>query len=639
MQPVSRQRTGRKLFCRLLQRIATLFLATASLQHTIFAEDVAGNLRRPNIVLIVADDLGWADLGCYGSTFHRTPHLDALAASGIRFTDAYSACPVCSPTRAALMTGKVPARLNLTDWLPGRGDRPDQKLNRPQIRQELPLEETTLAEVLRSAGYATAHIGKWHLGGEGYGPREQGFDLNIAGDHTGTPRSYFSPFQSNKSGQPSQFMPGLESAKPGEYLTDRLTEEAIRFIAANKEKPFFIYLPHYAVHTPLKAPDDAVAKYKSWDGVAHGRQENPIYAAMLERVDAGVGRIVAELERLQLSEQTLIVFTSDNGGLATTEGPNTPATYNGPLREGKGYLYEGGIRVPLVISGFGTMKSKEAKPRTSDVPVWSCDILPTVLELSKLPAMPVDGVSIASLLKDDLTDEKAPARAREALYWHYPHYANQGGRPGGAIRAGQWKLIEFYENGRRELYDLKAGLGESRNLAAEKPEIVERLAKQLDAWRRAVDARMPTPNPGYVPNPQAADGSILLPARYAEVHGVQLRYEPLPHKNTLGFWIDPTDYATWEFTVSTPGRFEVEVSQGCGTGNGGSVVDVIVGEQTLTMTVEDTGHFQNFKPRVIGNLELTKPGRYVLAIKPKTKAKAAVMDVRQIVLRPVPDAR
>ena len=592
--------------------------------------------QKPNIVLIVADDLGGRDLGCYGSKYHRTPHLDALAAAGVRFTDAYAACPVCSPTRAAILTGKVPARVGITDWIPGRGDRPDQRLSQPKFHHELPLAEVTIAEALREAGYATAHIGKWHLGGAGFGPLEQGFDVNIAGDHTGTPRSYFAPFEGKRGGEAAPVkMPGLEVAPKGEYLTDRLGDEAVKFIAANEKRPFFLYLPHYGVHTPIQAPADAVAQFAKWDGTPHGKQENPTYAAMLERVDASVGKIVAELKARGLYDNTLIIFTSDNGGLATREGPNTPATFNGPLREGKGWLYEGGIRVPLIAAGCGVAKSADDKPRTCDVPVWSCDFLPTALKLCGAPALKGDGVDISDLLADAApSNPPIGARARDALYWHYPHYANQGGRPGGAIRAGKWKLIEFFDDGRHELFDLSAGPSESRNVAADHPAIVKELGTKLEAWRKEVGAKLPTPNPNYRPSPQAKDGSITLAAKYADVHGTQLRYEPLPHKNTLGFWVNESDFATWHFTVDKPGRFEVEVLQGCGKGHGGSTVEVIVGDERLQMTVEDTGHFQNFVPRKIGIIEITKPGRHVLMIKPKTKAKAAVMDVREVVLRP-----
>ncbi|HET6426095.1 MAG TPA: sulfatase-like hydrolase/transferase, partial [Planctomycetaceae bacterium] len=256
---------------------------------------------RPNVVLIVADDLGAMDLGCYGSKFHRTPHLDRLAAEGVRFTQAYAACPVCSPTRAAIMTGKYPARLNLTDWLPGRPDQPAQPLNRPVIRQELPLEEITIAELFRDAGYATGHIGKWHLGGEGFGPLEQGFQTNIAGDHTGTPLSYFAPFRKN-----NRTMPGLEDAPAGQYLTDRLALEAGKFIDAHADKPFFLYLPHYGVHTALQAPETMVAKYPP-AGPFTGQQNNPIYAAMLESLDSAVGTVLAKLQERSLLDNTVII--------------------------------------------------------------------------------------------------------------------------------------------------------------------------------------------------------------------------------------------------------------------------------------------------------------------------------------------
>ncbi|HTK76246.1 MAG TPA: sulfatase, partial [Gemmataceae bacterium] len=265
---------------------------------------------KPNVIIILIDDLGRNDLGCYGSRYYRTPNLDKLAADGIRFSDAYAACPVCSPTRAAILTGKYPARLHLTDWLPGRADRPDQKLVRPVIRQQLPLEEVTLAEALKAAGYTTGHIGKWHLGGPGFGPQQQGFDVNVAGDQTGSPRSYFAPFKDAQG----RFMPGLEQANDGEYLTDRLTTEAERFIDANRDRPFFLYFAHYAVHIPLRAKREMIAKYAT-DG-RPGTQNNPIYAAMVESMDESVGRVVKKLVDLGLDQKTLVIFTSDNGGLA-----------------------------------------------------------------------------------------------------------------------------------------------------------------------------------------------------------------------------------------------------------------------------------------------------------------------------------
>ncbi|MCE9568361.1 MAG: sulfatase-like hydrolase/transferase [Planctomycetes bacterium] len=573
---------------------------------------------KPNVVLIVIDDLGQRDLGCYGSSFYKTPNIDRMAKEGLRFTDFYAACPVCSPTRVSILTGKYPQRANITDWIPGRPDRPDQRLKRPQIRNELPLEEVTIAKALKEYGYATASIGKWHLGGAGFEPTKFGFDVNIAGDQTGTPRSYFAPFE-NKTGK----MPGLEKAEPGEYLTDRLAFEAEKFIEANKEKPFFLYMPHYGVHTPLQAKKETIAKYNVKP--AHGRQSNPVYAAMVESVDDAVGRVLKKLDDLKLSENTLVIFTSDNGGLATLEGMEFAPTINSPLREGKGYLYEGGIRVPLIVKWPG-----KVKPGVTDQVACSVDFFETILEASggRKPTVPAtDGVSLMPIFEG----KKLPERA---LYWHYPHYANQGSRPGGAVRAGDFKLIEFYEDGRRELFNVKADISESRNLAVEKPELVKELATKLDAWRKDVGAKMPTPNPDYKPNPPNKDGTITLPARTALVSGVMLRYEPLPHKNTLGFWVNKDDYATFDFTVTTAGTYTVEVLQGCGAKSGGAEVELAVGDEKVTFTVKDTGGFQAFEAREIGTLKFEKPGRFTLTVKAKTKPGVAVMDLRQIVLKP-----
>lgn len=573
-----------------------------------------------NVVLIVADDLGGADLGCYGSKFHRTPHLDQLAAEGVRFTQSYAACPVCSPTRAAIMTGKYPARLHLTDWLPGRGDRPDQQLLRPEIRQALPLEEITLAELLAQAGYVTGHIGKWHLGGDGFGPLEQGFQSNIAGDHTGTPLSYFAPFQKN-----GRTMAGLENAPEREYLTDRLGVEAAKFIEMHHEKPFFLYLPHYAVHTPMQAPEAMIAKYPP-AGTFAGQQNNPVYAAMLEALDNAVGKVREKLAEHNLLDNTVIVFTSDNGGLATTEGPKTPATSNAPFREGKGWLYEGGLRIPLLMRGPigiqpGTMET---------TPVCSIDLLPTICEWCGV-AVPtsLDGVSLAGLLRD-----KSALEPR-ALYWHYPHYANQGGKPGGAIRYGNHKLIEFYEDGRQELFDVQADIREGRNLHDELPELVSTLSSKLNYWRRTVDAQMPTPNPQYEPNPPGKNGHIEIWSRTAHVHGLQLRYEPMPHKNTLGYWVRPEDWAEFAFTVKQPGKYRVEALIGCGNGSGGSEVQFTVDEQVLPYTVKETGGFQAFQPVDLGVLNLPEAKRYQLTVKAVKKPGPAVMDLRKMTLIPV----
>jgi arylsulfatase A-like enzyme len=572
---------------------------------------------RPNVVFILIDDLGQRDLGCYGSTFYKTPNIDRMAKEGLRFTDFYDACPVCSPTRASILTGQYPQRLNITDWIPGRGDRPDQRLSPPKISNELPLNSVTIAKVLKDNGYSTALIGKWHLGGKGFEPQKFGFDENVAGDETGTARSYFAPF-ANKQGT----MPGLEKAADGEYLTDRLTTEAEKFIDANKDRPFFLYMPHYAVHTPMKAKPEIIEKYPGKP--VHGKQSNPVYAAMVESMDASVGRVLKKLDDLKLTDNTLVIFTSDNGGLATLEGMPFAPTFNGPLREGKGYLYEGGIRVPLIVKG-----PKSIKPgNTTDQITCSTDFFPTLLEACGIKAdVKPDGVSLLPVFRGEKLADRA-------LFWHYPHYANQGGRPGGAVRRGDYKLIEFYEDGRRELFDVKKDLSESRNLSAEKPELVKELAGLLDGWRKEVGAKMPTPNPNYKPNPPGKDGSIMLHARSALVSGVMLRYEPLPHKDTLGFWVNKDDSASFDFTVEKPGEYAVEVLQGCGNKSGGAEVELAAGDEKLTFTVKETGGFQSFETRMVGSLKLEKAGRYTLIVKAKTKPGPAVMDLRQIVLRP-----
>jgi arylsulfatase A len=576
--------------------------------------------ERPNVVLIVGDDLGWADLGCYGSKFHRTPNLDKLASEGRRFTQAYSASPVCSPTRSALMTGKHPARLNLTDWLPGRRDLPNQKLLRPVIRQELPVEEVTIAERLKGAGYATAQIGKWHLGGSGFGPGDQGFDVNIAGDELGSPLSYMAPFRRG-----DRVMPGLDDAPAGQYLTDRLGDEAVSFIEGHKDLPFFLDLSHYAPHIPMVARPELVAKYPKWDGIAHGRQENPIYAAMLESLDDSVGKVMGALDRLGLAGKTLVIFTSDNGGLATHEGPNTPPTINSPLRDGKGWVYEGGIRVPLIARWPGKIA-----PGTEETPAWSADLPITIAEVCgvTLPE-PIDGVSLARLLTD-----RAAVAARP-LFWHYPHYSNQLGKPAGAIRDGDWKLVEFFETGRVELFNLAQDRGESTNLIEKEPAKARELAAKLAAWRSEIAARMPTPNPGYVANGQKLDRSITLPASTAEVHGVMLRFEPMAHKETVGYWVRPDDWVSWSFDVHSPGQFALEGLIGCGRGSGGSVVEFRIGDQVAKCTVPETGGFQKFERMPIGRVRLAQAGRHVLEIRALSKPGPAVMDVREVKLIPI----
>ncbi len=435
---------------------------------------------KPNIVFILVDDLGWADAGCFGSKFYETPNIDRLAAQGMRFTDAYAACPVCSPTRASIMTGKYPARLHLTDWIPGEGDSGTHRLLVPKWRQFLPLEEVTIAKALKFLGYATASIGKWHLGGPQYFPEHHGFDLNVAGCDIGQPASYFWPYAGK-----THTVPGLKpGGKQGEYLTDRLTDAAEQFLEENKDRPFFLYFAHYAVHVPLQAKPALLEKYRA--KAPSGGQTNAVYAAMIESVDESVGRVLRKIEVLGLEDRTLVVFMSDNGGLWPF------ATSNAPLRAGKGHPYEGGDREPLIIKWPGQTRPAS----TCSVPVCSIDFFPTLLEAAGAkPPRPVDGLSLVPLLRE------AGSLHRKALYWHYPHYwSGNTVRPSGSVRAGDWKLIEFYEDMRVELYNLKDDLGESHDLAQANPGKAAELRRMLHRWREAVAAQMPNPNPKYAPS-------------------------------------------------------------------------------------------------------------------------------------------
>lgn len=609
----------RSLLATLLTILAPWLLATCAAP--------VPTARPPNVVVIVADDLGAMDLGCCGSTFHRTPNLDRMAAEGVRFTNSYAACPVCSPSRAALLTGRWPQRFGLTDWIPGRGDGVGQRLQVPKVADHLPLEETTLAEILSAAGYTCAQIGKWHLGGAGSEPARHGFAVNVAGDAAGHPASYFAPFL-GRDGKP---LPGLADAKPGEYLTDRLTTEAERFLQAQQGRPFFLWLSHFAPHMPLQAKPELVAKYPAATPFK-GTQANPIYAAMLESIDESVGRVLAKLEELGIADDTIVVFTSDNGGLATLEGPNTPATSNAPLREGKGWLYEGGLRVPLLVRW-----ARGASARgTCAVPVVGLDLVPTLCEACGVP-MPTrcDGTSLLPLLRGNTE------LARDALYWHYPHYANQGSRPGGAVRVGAWKLVESYEEGRRELYDLAHDASEGTNLAEREPARVRDLAARLERWRGELGVPPLLPNPAFAPCAQRPTGEIVMPARAADVRGVQLRYEPLPHKNTLGYWVRQEDWARFEFTVTRAGSFAVEALVGCGKGCGGSTVHFeffAPGAQgavrTLELVVPETGGFQSFVPQKLGAVTLETTGRHELRVRAMTKPGPAVMDLREVRLVP-----
>jgi arylsulfatase A-like enzyme len=443
----------------------------------------ASAASRPNIVFVLMDDLGWADLGCCGSRLYRTPHLDALAASGVRFTQAYAACAVCSPTRAALLTGKAPARLHITDWIAGEGAPKNSRFRLPDWQQHLPLGETTLAEALKELGYATAHVGKWHLGGTNCLPQFQGFDTNIGGSNIGHPASYFWPYGAAGA---SHRVPGLaeRGGKEGEYLTDHLTDEALRFITANRAGPFYLQLWHYAVHSPLMGKAEMVERYAREPG-ANG-QSNAVYAAMVQSMDESVGRILGRLEELRLTDNTIVVFTSDNGGAVHFGQP--PATSNAPLRSGKGNPYEGGIRVPLLVRAPGVTRPG----RVCDQPVISHDLFPTLLDLAGAPrsaaATATDGASFVPLLRGQTV------ALRDALFWHYPHYWN-GGKvsPYSVVRRGDWKLIRFYESDREELYDLHDDPSETRDLAAAEPARRQALAARLDTWLDEVGAQMPVP--------------------------------------------------------------------------------------------------------------------------------------------------
>jgi arylsulfatase A-like enzyme len=470
-------------------KMAGFTAAALAIPKLLVAED--RSRKQPNFVFFLIDDMGFKDIGCNGSTFYETPNIDKLAADGMRFTDAYAACPVCSPTRASIMTGKYPARLNLTDYLVGRRR---GKLIPAEYIHQMPLEEVTIAEALKEAGYTTCFIGKWHLGGKPYWPEHQGFDVNIGGTHTGAPRNYFWPqWRGN---------PPIEG-RPGEYLTDRLTDEAIKFLEGKKDKPFLLYLSHYAVHIPLQAKKEMIEKYRAKaakypakeprflpEGRSKARQvqDHPVYAGMVESVDESVGRVMDKLEDLGVADNTVVIFMSDNGGLSTAEGLPTS---NLPLRAGKGWLYEGGIREPMIIKWPGVVKPKSK----CSVPVTSTDFYPTMLEMAGLPIKPkqhIDGVSLVPLLKGKNKHK------RKAIFWHYPHYGNQGGSPGGAVRAGDYKLIEFYEDSRTELYNLKTDISEKNNLSEKMPDRATKMLKMLKTWRKDVDAKMPRPNPDYV---------------------------------------------------------------------------------------------------------------------------------------------
>jgi len=443
-----------------------------------------------NFVVVLVDDLGWNDLACYGSKFHETPNLDAFAKTGVQFTQAYAAGSVCSPTRAALMTGLYPSRVNITDWIAGRGDK-NQPLATPKIDNQLALKQETLAEILKSQGYKTCFAGKWHLGSRGFYPQDQGFDSNFGGHERGSPPGgYYSPYQN----------PQLKDGPEGEYLPDRLTDESIEFIKKNKDEPFFMMLSFYTVHTPIQPCKRHLEKFQTkrirmfgeaqtsdsefqteHNGFTRSRQDNPRYASMVYAMDENVGRLLQAIDDLGLDENTTIIFTSDNGGLSTLPNKRAPTSVS-PLRAGKGWLYEGGIRIPLIIR----TPNAKANANRCEEPVITMDVFQTVCDLAGSKHVTTDGISLAGLCNDTTAGLN-----RSSLYWHYPHYHGSAWTPGAAIRHGKWKLIEFYETGVKELYDLESDEHESQDLSEQKKQICAELSIELSAWQKSTNAKLP----------------------------------------------------------------------------------------------------------------------------------------------------
>lgn len=468
----------------MLKKLSILFISLLFLSCT------KAQKQKPNVVLILVDDMGWTDLGSFGSDLYQSPNIDKLADEGVQFTNSYSSCTVCSPTRASIVTGKYPARINVTDWIEGH-KYPWAKLNVPDWTMYLPDEEYTMAEAFKDAGYKTAHFGKWHLGEkEENWPENHGFDLNVGGWKKGAPHrnknegynGYFSPYGN----------PRLEDGPEGEYLTERLSNDVVDYIEKQGDNPFFVNLWLYNVHMPLQAKQDKIDKYNSLiDSTA--RHQNPTYAAMVEHTDDAVGKIINKLKEKGLYENTIILFSSDNGGLIGKSKRNV--TNNAPLRNGKGDIFEGGVRIPTIIYA----PNHKFETKKIDEPIISMDYYPTLMELAgisnvKTQAQTVDGESLVPLMKVT-TNPK-----REAIYWHYPHYHQEGGVPYSAVRMGDWKLIENFETNQFELYNLKKDISESTNLVNENPDMVVSLRNKLEQWRISVKAQLPTENENYNEN-------------------------------------------------------------------------------------------------------------------------------------------
>jgi arylsulfatase A-like enzyme len=446
------------------------------------AASMASAAERPNVVFFLVDDLGYSGVACYGNSLHETPHVDQLAKEGMRFTDAYTASAVCSPTRASVQSGQYPLRFGITDWIPGALLANRRLLEQPTERI-LPLETVTVAEAFQEGGYQTAFVGKWHLNNHDHTtgfPEDQGYEINIGGHHKGRPPGgYFAPFEN----------PRMEDKPEDGYLTDRLGDEAIKLIedyAGAGDEPFFLMLSFYTVHTPIQPKPELEAHYREkLKNDPNSRWQDPAYAAMVHSMDENVGRVLAALDRTGIEDDTIVVFFSDNGGLHRY-------TTNFPLRRSKGYYHEGGIRVPLIIR----YPSRLAAGSESDQPVISNDLYPTLLDLAGLPLRPQDhkdGISLQPLLRGE------PFSGHEALYWHYPHYHGAGETPSSAIRMGDYKFIRHYEDGDRELYSLREDMGETNNLVCAMPEKAAALEAKMDEWLTAGGAHIPAPNPDYFP--------------------------------------------------------------------------------------------------------------------------------------------
>ena len=451
------------------------------------APEAPAEPRKPNILLIVADDFGWTDLGAYGGRYYETPNIDRLAREGMKFSDAY-ANPNCAPTRAALLTGRYSPRTGIyTVGSGARGEEQFRKMVPAENNTTLTLDEVTFAEVLRGAGYSTAHMGKWHMGGDGALPTDQGFDLNVGGNHSGAPQGgYFAPWKN----------PQMPAAPEGTHLADVFAQEASRFMEANRERPFLLYLPFYSVHTPIQAKPELIEKYKAKAPV--GGHSNPEYAAMVETMDTAVGVILDKLDELELADDTFVFFYSDNGGVGGYHRAGVDSrdiTDNAPLRGGKGMLYEGGIRVPLLVRKPGLIPPGSNSNET----VMCVDFLPTLAEIAGagLPSeRDIDGVSFYQTLR---SAGKSPT-PRPPIYWHFPGYLE--GRsdaaawrttPAGALRIGRYKVIEFFETGEIELYNLEEDISEENNLITLMPEKAAEMQAELRHWRERTNAPMPTP--------------------------------------------------------------------------------------------------------------------------------------------------